>query len=238
MQRPELRENSEMRAYCPECKSICTFHSRNPDQGGNHYSSFSVNFSAEEILSAGKDENGYPYNRVIYHAYKCGGCGRGGMSASYISTKNSKKLKEFYPSAITHELLPGTLPEEIKKEYKEAEICFGNRCNRAASAMIRSTLEKILKANGYKEENANGFDNMWLTTKIKEATKDGVLTSARGERAKNDIKVLGDEVVHRDWREVTDEEVKNALQYALWIIRDLYDDRATTEEILQTKGRL
>ena len=238
MQKPELRDNQEMRAYCPECNSICTFHAKDAGNGGKDYSSFSTRIPEAEKIEAGKDNNGREYDHILYHCHKCGGCGRGGLSVSYTSQNNLRKLKEFFPSVVTHEKLPENTPEDIVKEFREAETCLGNNCNRAASAMIRSTLEKILKANGYENTNSDGFDNMGLQKKIEEAVKDGVLMIARGERAKNDIKVLGDEVVHREWREISDEEVFKALEYTLWIIRDFYDGRDTIERVLKQKNRI
>jgi hypothetical protein len=116
------------------------------------------------------------------------------------------------------------------KEYREAELCASVEAWRAASVMLRSTLEKTLKANGY----AKGT----LEAKIDEAVSDGVITAARSQKAHDEIRVLGNEVVHDEWRQVTEDEVQAALHYAQRVLEDLYDDRSTVEKILREKKRI
>jgi hypothetical protein len=93
--------------------------------------------------------------------------------------------------------------------------------------MVRSALEKVLKANGYTKGRLN--------EKIDAAASDGVITAARKQKAHDDIRVLGNEVVHDDWRQVSEDEVISALHYTQRVIEDLYDDRPTVEAILQTR---
>ena len=45
--------------------------------------------------------------------------------------------------------LPSGVPEGVHKEYREAELCASVEAWRAASALLRSTLEKTLKGSGY-----------------------------------------------------------------------------------------
>ena len=63
-----------------------------------------------------------------------------------------------------------------------------------------------------------------LQKKIDEAAKDGVITAARKQKVHEDIRVLGNEVVHDEWREINEAEVETALHYAQRILEDLYDD--------------
>jgi hypothetical protein len=126
--------------------------------------------------------------------------------------------------------LPAAVPEGVVKEYREAELCASVEAWRAASALLRSTLEKALKANGYTSGS--------LRDKIDKASDDGVITSARRQKAHDDIRVLGNEVVHDDWRPVDEAEVEAALHYAQRILEDLYDDRAAVEAVLKSKNRL
>lgn len=100
---------------------------------------------------------------------------------------------------------------------------------RASAAMLRSTLEKTLKANGYNERN--------LYQKIEAAGVDGVITSARRQRAQDLIRTLGNDVLHDDWRKVDAEEVQAAYRYVSRIVEDFYDDRETVESVLLQKGR-
>ncbi len=118
----------------------------------------------------------------------------------------------------------------MRAEFREAELCAASGAWRGASALLRSTLEKVLKANGYVKGS--------LESKIDEAAADGVITDARRKRAHDDIRVLGNDVLHDEWRQVKEEEVTAAHQYAQRILEDFYDDRASVEAILVAKKRI
>lgn len=108
--------------------------------------------------------------------------------------------------------------------------------NRAASALFRSVLEKTLKANGYTKGTDPTLRD--LQKRIDAAAADGVITQARQKKAHDDIRALGNDVLHDDWRTVQDDEVEDAHRYMQRILEDLYDDRPTVEAILIAKGRL
>jgi len=126
--------------------------------------------------------------------------------------------------------IPISVPEGIRNEFAEAELCASVQAWRAASALLRSTLEKTLRANGYKKGT--------LRDRIDEAAMDGVITEARKKRAHEDIRVLGNDVLHDEWREVEGNEFNSAHRYAQRILEDLYDDRASVEALLKAKGRI
>lgn len=50
--------------------------------------------------------------------------------------------------------------------------------------------------------------------------------------------VLGNQVVHDEWRIVTEEEVSSVLHYVQRVLKDPYDDRATVEAVLMARARL
>ncbi|MDP9262769.1 MAG: DUF4145 domain-containing protein [Acidobacteriota bacterium] len=139
-------------------------------------------------------------------------------------------LGDFHPTSIEFAPLPAKAPPDITREFREAELCFAYQALRAASALFRSTLEKALKANGYR----NGV----LAQKINEAAADGVITAARRQLAHDNIRVLGNDVLHDDWREVLPTEVEESHRYCQRVLEDLYDDRVTVEAILRGKNRL
>ncbi|HTD15917.1 MAG TPA: DUF4145 domain-containing protein [Chthoniobacterales bacterium] len=128
------------------------------------------------------------------------------------------------------------MPSDILTEFREAEKCASFGANRAASALFRSVLEKTLKANGYTKTTDPGLRD--LQKRIDAAAADGVITDARRKKAHDDIRSLGNDVLHDDWRNVTDDEVQDAHRYTQRILEDLYDDRATVVAILTAKGRL
>jgi hypothetical protein len=145
-------------------------------------------------------------------------------------------LESFFPLCSEEVPLPDAVPVEIQTEFREAERCASFGANRAASALFRSVLEKVLKANGYTRTNDPNLRD--LQKRIDAAASDGVITAARQKKAHDDIRSLGNDVLHDDWRKVTDSEVEDAHRYTQRILEDLYDDRPTVEQLLTAKNRL
>jgi len=139
-------------------------------------------------------------------------------------------LLEFFPLEIAHLALPAGVPSGIVAEFGEAELCAAIRAWRAGSAMFRSALEKTLEANGYPAGT--------LMKRIDDAAGDGVITAARQKRAHDDVRVLGNDVLHEPWREVSPDEYAAARFYVHRIVEDFYDTRAEVEAILMAKGRI
>jgi hypothetical protein len=164
---------------------------------------------------------------------RCAGCGRGGLA--YIKYEEragwlTGELIGFFPRTVDVVPVPVGVPEGIVSELREAELCASAGAWKAASALIRSVLEKTLKENGYTEGS--------LQRKIDLAATDGVITAPRAKKAHEDLRVLGNDVLHDEWREVKEEEVEAAHHYAQRILADLYDDRPAVEAILIEKGRI
>ena len=173
--------------------------------------------------------NRVPYRRILYILYECMGCRRGGVAKIHDDgSVGSEALEWFFPNSLSRAILPDSVPDDIRAEYREAEDCAGIGAFRAAAGLLRSTLEKTLKANGY----INGS----LKNKIDEAAKDGVLTEVRQKRA-NEIRVFGNDVLHDAWRLVMADEVQSAHGYIQRILEDFYDHRPTVEAALTAKNR-
>src|SRR6266478_3317598 len=174
---------------------------------------------------------GTSYQRVLYKLLRCAGCQRGGLAKVHDNGQVVVGVLEaFYPVSIESAAIPNSVPPGIAAEFREAELCAGHSAWRAASALLRSTLEKTLKANGYVAGN--------LQDKIDQAAADAVITDSRRRRAHEDIRVLGNDVLHDEWREVTEDEVSASHQYSQRILEDFYDDRASVEAILIAKHRI
>jgi hypothetical protein len=138
----------------------------------------------------------------------------------------------FYPEAKERLPLPELVPTGIKREFREAEICAENECYRAAAAMLRSVLDKTLRANGY-----NTRENKNLKQQINAAADDGVITKARQKRAHEEVRVLGNDVLHDDWHEIKEEDVEISRQYLQRLLEDFYDDRPSVLALLEAAGR-
>jgi Domain of unknown function (DUF4145) len=99
--------------------------------------------------------------------------------------------------------------------------------------MFRSVLDKTLRANGYKENERTN-----LKLQIDMAADDGVITEARKRRAHEEVRVLGNDVLHDEWHEIPAEDVEAARHYMQRILEDLYDDRESVLRLLRDAGRV
>lgn len=171
--------------------------------------------------------------RTLGLLLRCSTCHRPGLA--YVlagGTMNEAILLEFFPAeGFTPAALPGDAPANVVKEFREAERCAGTGAYRAASAMMRSALEKTLLANGY-----GSMRN--LQAKIDAAADDGAITQARKERAHEEVRVLGNDVMHDEWRTVGEDDFSAAHHYTQRIIEDFYDDRVSVTKLLTDAGRL
>ena len=211
-----------VRADCPDCGVPTTFEFREPGERGE--------FGTIIINRTHSFEN-KQYTRILYKLMRCIVCNRPGVATLHTPAQYMQSaLESFWPTGIPHERIPENVPVHIQKELREAELCMSVEAWRASAAMLRSTLEKILIANGY--------DDRKLYQKIESAGSDGVITSARRQRAQDIVRTLGNDGLHEEWREVTQDEVDAAHKYVARVIEDFYDDRDTVLIVLGEKGRI
>lgn len=218
--KPQYRDGN-VRAHCPDCDgAVTTFEFRDAQRE-----------FGTVVVNERHQYKGQTYLRALYVLVRCAGCGRGGLAKIHdIGTVRQGVLEAFYPISIESAAIPSNVPAGIAAEFRESELCAAFGAWRAASALLRSTLEKTLKSNGYLTGS--------LQNKIDQAATDGVITDARRRRAHEDIRVLGNDVLHDDWRAVEEGEVIAAHQYTQRILEDLYDDRVTVENILIARNRI
>jgi len=223
---PEYTKNLNIRARCPDCDGALTTFERKDTSSEYGFVLIDTKHSIGD-----KD-----FGRIIYRLFRCAGCGRGGLGELHDNGNEGEAvLESFFPISINQARIPTTVPLGIVAELREAELCASVGASRAASALLRSVLEKTLKANGY----ATGeLERSNLLQKIDAAATDGIITEARQKKAHSDIRVLGNDVLHDEWREVKTEEVEAAHRYVQRILEDFYDDRSTVEAILIQKKRL
>ena len=210
-------------AHCPGCDGArSTFERRSAEQG---------------LFGVITDTYQHQLGCLIdYRLFRCAGCGRGALGVvKYGNSKNpgiTNQLLDFYPETRYRLRLPDSVPEGIKKEFEEAEESFSNKCFRAAAGLFRSVLDKTMRANGY---NTRKDPN--LHKQIEAAAEDGVITQARKKRAHDEVRVLGNDVLHEDWCEISDEDVGVSRHYTQRILEDFYDDRETVLSLLRAANR-
>jgi Domain of unknown function (DUF4145) len=206
------------------------------------YSVFRLHEQNAVHVSVNTDIGTNRFTRILYGIFRCPGCERGALGiilhrGNYADpTPGFTYLESFYPFSAAALSLPSATPTDIQSEFREAELCAAAGAYRGASALLRSTLEKTLKTNGYIKGNDPTLRD--LQKRIDAAAADGIITEARKKRAHEEIRSLGNDVLHEDWRQVTPDEVDTAHQYTQRILEDFYDDRAGVETILIAKKRL
>jgi Domain of unknown function (DUF4145) len=172
-----------------------------------------------------------------FRLYRCMGCSMGALAA--IATGNSnfpsgvRELVWFHPEAKDRLELPKGVPDGIKKEFLEGETCLEAGAFRAAAAMFRSVLDKTLRENGYKAKKGTTLEQQ-----IDLAAGDGVITQARKRRAHDEVRVLGNDVLHDEWQPVREEDVNAARHYSQRVLEDFYDDRDSVLKQLYEAKRL
>ncbi len=173
---------------------------------------------------------------ISYRLFKCAGCGRGAFGViRYVGTPypgHASRLVNFWPETKELLVLPSTVPIGIQAEFREAEKCMNYGCDRAAAGLFRSVLDKTMRASGY---NTKQEPNLYK--QIEAAAEDGVITHARKRKAHDEIRVLGNDVLHDDWHEIPHEDVEAARHYCQRILEDVYDDRESILKQLREAGR-
>lgn len=217
---PEFVQGN-VQAVCPSCLLPVTFEYRDAHVGD--YGSVVVH---NKSRTAGK------FDRVIHKLLRCAVCKHPGVASvnSGQSYGADCEMLSFWPTAFVRPTLPEGTPPGVVSEFEEAALCASAQAWRATAALLRSALEKALRANGYSEPN--------LFQKLEAAGRDGVLTSARRQRAQDLVRTLGNDVLHDEWRPVSSDEAMAAMHYVGRVVEDFYDDRATVEKVLKEKKRL
>jgi len=218
----KINEGGNITARCPGCfGATSTFEWQN-SQGGVWGG---IPYSAE----------GTSRQYAQYRLFRCAGCGRGALG--FVAYGNhpqypgaAQQIVDFYEESGETMVIPKLTPKGIAREFREAETCLAQRCYRAAAGLFRSVLDKTLRANGYKSVGN-------LKNQIDAAADDGVITAARKRRAHDEIRVLGNDVLHDDWIELGASDVELAHMYAQRILEDFYDDRTSVEHLLTEAKR-
>lgn len=221
----EINELGNVTARCPGCAgALSSFEWR------------SASSEYGQVLIVGATVDGSTRD-VSYRAFRCAGCGRGGLGVVAYQSRvqypgGFRTLLSFYPEVKERLALPPAVPEGIAAEFREGEACLDANCIRAAAGMFRSVLDKTLRANGYKVKPGTNLEQQ-----IDAAGADGVITESRRLRAHDEIRVLGNDVLHDEWHPIPDADVMAARHYAQRILEDFYDDRPSVLALLKVKGR-
>jgi len=215
-----LNTEGNVTAHCPGCKgSLSTFEWR-----------------SEHSEIGAVIRHLTPMTLLSYRLYRCAGCGRGGLGTVEHNGKypgSHQKLISFFPEVKQRLQLPHGVPQGIAEEFLEGEKCLESNCIRAAAGMFRSVLDKTLRANGYKDKKGTTLEQQ-----IDAAANDGVITQSRRRRAHDEIRVLGNDVLHDEWQVIPIEDVEASRHYCQRVLEDFYDDRPSVLPLLRSAGRV
>ncbi len=224
---PELTENGNVRSKCPDCDGALTTF----EAGGRKSGSFgSVARGTVSIMRTPQSGSRAEWE---YKLLRCAGCGRGGFAAIHnhgTTSGFSAQLVEFFPPSPDLAAVPAGISEKVLNDYREAEWCAAFGAFRAGSALLRSTLEKLLRANGYEKGN--------LKDRIDQAADEGIITEALKQRAHDNVRDLGNDIMHDDWRAVDPEEFASAHRYVQRVIESFYNSRTQVETLLTKANRV
>jgi uncharacterized protein DUF4145 len=241
--KPRYEPTSDMvLARCPDCGA-----DRNWDQKGHTGTALGTT-----IINTHTTFNRTTYSRVLFHACRCTVCSRGGIAKLLDSGRaETAVLVSFIPNAPEELAVPPGVPADILKEFREAELDASYGAYRSACAMLRSVLEKTLTANGYVEveilnkegkevlnKRGDAVSSTKLLHRIDAAANDKIITETRQQRAHENVRVLGNDVLHDEWREVKEGEFEEAHKYMQRILEDFYDLRPTVEARLKALKRI
>lgn len=216
-------ENGNVIAVCSVCAVPTTFEATR--EGNNEHGSLIMENPFRKGMVGLPDDQ-----RVVFRLLRCAGCGRAGLAG--VHGEGSVKdgtLVEFLPHSVVQLPLPEGIPSGIESEFREAEKDASIESFRSGSAMLRSVLEKTLKAHGYTGGN--------LESKVDKAADDGVITLPLKRRAHENVRVLGNNILHDEWRPVDEAEFEAAHEYTRRLLECFYDDSETVKAILVEKGR-
>jgi len=213
-------------AHCPGCA------------GGR--STFEWRVAGKELGTVKQDHRDHYWGECTldFRLFKCAGCGAGAMGVVVYPKYDEypgryNRLAAFYRETKDSLKLPADSPKGIVAEFREAENCLANDCYRAAAGLFRSVLDKTMRANGYKTKKESD-----LFKQIEAAADEGVITQARKKRAHDEIRVLGNDVLHDDWHPIEEEDVQASRHYCQRILEDFYDDRNSVLALLRASNRV
>jgi hypothetical protein len=128
-------------------------------------------------------------------------------------------VREFvYPA--TRKLSP-QVPNDLRREFEEAQACLSARAFTASVVMVRRTLEGICKDNGITRKNLAD-----MLTKLRD---DGLVDATLAEWA-DSLRHLGNEGAHFTGKQVSQQDATDALAFAEALLDHIYVLRRRFDE--------
>ncbi|MGW4946357.1 DUF4145 domain-containing protein [Actinoplanes sp. NPDC004185] len=113
------------------------------------------------------------------------------------------------------------VPEDLKREFEEAQTCLNAKAYTATVVMVRRTLEGICKDNGIGERV--------LARGLKKMEEQGLIDRTLAEWA-DGLRVLGNQGAHYTGTQVSRQDAVDALAFAEALVDQIYVMRRRFEE--------
>lgn len=172
----------------------------------------------EARVLAVKDAD-YPY-KISYGIYQCQAC-----AERFVAKKHSYEDKEWvavYP--IPHKPVSEEIPEPIKSEYEESNLCFAVGAYQACSSMCQRVLESLCQ-----NKKVAGLNQL---------KDDGVISSALFDRA-TEIRLWAGITKHKPLTEsVSKEDAEQLLSYLEMILNAVYVEPKRFDAFKQKRKHL
>ena len=194
------------RLICPNCGVATSFSPANIIGNG-----ILLDESSETYTKWGKVQisavTPYVYDEDTYAILVCRACNE------YFVAKRPKYNREksdewlaVYP--IPHKPVTQEIPEPIKSEFEEANLCFAIGAYRGCASMCETTLEAL-----WRKQNASGLQDL---------KEKGIISSQLYERAK-EVRLWGNVAKHELMPDVVEkEDAEQLLTYLETILNAVY----------------
>lgn len=183
------------------------------DKSSEHRSIFT-----KARISAITDDN--PPHYVSYGVFKCVSCGE-----RFVAKKHNWLDEDWvvvYP--ISHKAVSEEMPEPIKGEFGEANLCFAIGAYRACVLMCQIALEAL-----WRDRNVSGLN---------ELKSQGIISSNLYDRA-NEVRLWGNVAKHEPITDVVEkEDAGQLLCYLEVILNDIYVEPKRLDSIAKKREQL
>src|SRR5271156_5216578 len=117
-------QENKILAGCPDCDAITSF-----DTEGHSGTSLGA-----VIINNVHIYDGRNFSRILWQFFRRSVCGRGGVAKLHdLGHSQTAALEDFLPQAIERTTLPPSVPEDVKKEFRESELDASSGAYRSAS---------------------------------------------------------------------------------------------------------
>lgn len=175
-----------------------------------------VQISAIFPYSAGYGDKAYA---ILY----CEGCDEFFVAQKELySSKDRREWIAVYP--IQHKVVPDEIPEPIKSEVKEANLCFAIEAFKACILMCQTALEHV-----WHEQGVSG---------LKELKDNGIISPQLYKRA-NEIRLWGNMAKHEMMADpVIKEDAEQLVSYLEILLNEVYVEPKRLDSLAEKRKEL